>query len=45
MLIEDLEADAVRTLQELGFERLSFAGYGTDPDGGAHDMAKMVLTL
>ena len=45
MLIEDLEADAVRTLTELGFEGHSFAGYGTDPDGGAHDMVKMVLTL
>ena len=45
LLIEDLEADAVNTLAELGFDRYSFAGYGTDPDGGAHDMVKMVLTL
>ena len=45
LLIEDLEVDAVQTLTELGFEPTSFAGYGTDPDGGAHDMVKMVLTL
>ena len=45
LLIEDLEADAVATLIDLGFEHTSFAGYGTDPDGGAHDMVKMVLTL
>ena len=42
LLIEDLETDAVKTLSGLGFEAHSFAGYGTDPDGGAHDMVKMV---
>lgn len=45
MLIEDLEADAVETLSELGFERYSMPDYGTDPDGGSHDMVKMVLSL
>jgi GNAT superfamily N-acetyltransferase len=45
MLISDLEADAVRTLQELGFESYLVPGYGTDPDGNQHDMIKMVLKL
>jgi len=45
MLIADLEADAVATLQDLGFEKYSMSGYGTDPDGEAHDMVKMVLPL
>jgi GNAT superfamily N-acetyltransferase len=45
MLISDLEADAVRTLRELGFEGYTIPGYGTDPDGNQHDMIKMVLKL
>ena len=45
MLIADLEADAVKTLSDLGFERYALPGYGTDPDGDAHDMIKMVLRL
>ena len=45
MLIADLEADAVTTLSDLGFEQYSLPGYGTDPDGEAHDMVKMVLRL
>lgn len=45
MLISDLEADAIRTLAELGFHAYSIPGYGTDPDGGQHDMTKMVLEL
>lgn len=45
MLISDLEADAVKTLSELGFESYTVPGYGTDPDGSQHDMTKMVLKL
>lgn len=45
MLISDLEADAVKTLTELGFEAYTIPGYGTDPDGQQHDMTKMVLKL
>jgi GNAT superfamily N-acetyltransferase len=45
MLISDLEADAVRTLVELGFEATRFATYGTDPDGSQHDMTKLVFRL
>ncbi|HEX7184003.1 MAG TPA: GNAT family N-acetyltransferase [Thermoanaerobaculia bacterium] len=45
MLISDLEADAVRTLRDLGFEGYTVPGYGTDPDGNQHDMIKMVLKL
>ena len=45
MLISDLEADAVKTLSELGFESHTVPGYGTDPDGNQHDMTKMVLKL
>src|SRR5436853_3410331 len=43
MLISDLEADAVKTLQDLGFESYVVKGYGTDPDGNQHDMTKLVL--
>jgi GNAT superfamily N-acetyltransferase len=45
MLISDLEADAVRTLSDLGFTGFTVPGYGADPDGAAHDMTKMVLRL
>ncbi len=45
MLISDLEADAVRVLEGLGFEPYHFPGYGTDAEGKAHDMTKMVLEL
>ena len=45
MLISDLEADAVATLADLGFEQYHIPGYGTDPDGEEHDMVKMVLHL
>lgn len=45
MLIADFEADAVKTLTELGFESYLVPGYGTDPDGSQHDMVKMVLKL
>lgn len=45
MLIADSEADAVKTLTELGFESYPVPGYGTDPDGNQHDMVKMVVRL
>lgn len=45
MLISDLEADAVKTLQGLGFTSIVQPGYGTDPDGSQHDMTKLILKL
>lgn len=45
MLISDLEADAVETLQGLGFTSYVQSGYGTDPDGNQHDMTHLVLKL
>ena len=45
MLISDLEADAVKTLEELGFTSYVQPGYGTDPDGNQHDMTKLILKL
>jgi acetyltransferase len=45
MLISDLEADAVKTLEELGFSSYVQPGYGTDPDGNQHDMTKLILKL
>lgn len=45
MLIADAETDAVTTLRDLGFEEHVIPGYGTDPDGNQHDMAKLVLRL
>lgn len=45
LLIADLELDAIDTLVELGFEQISLAGYGTDPDGAQHDMVKLTLAL
>ena len=45
MLISDLEADAVKTLEHLGFVSYVMPGYGTDPDGDQHDMTKLVLKL
>lgn len=45
MLISDLEADAVKTLEGLGFTTYVERGYGTDPDGNQHDMTKLVLKL
>ncbi len=45
MLISDLEADAVATLRELGFDEYPITAYGTDPDGNQHDMVKLVLQL
>jgi GNAT superfamily N-acetyltransferase len=45
MLISDLEADAVKTLQGLGFQSYVMPQYGTDPDGNQHDMTKLILRL
>lgn len=45
MLISDLEADAVQTLENLGFRKYVQEAYGTDPDGNQHDMTKLVLRL
>lgn len=45
MLISDLEADAVKTLEGLGFKSNVEPGYGTDPDGNQHDMTKLSLKL
>ncbi len=45
MVISDLEADAVKTLNDLGFLSYVIPHYGTDPDGNQHDMTKLVLQL
>jgi GNAT superfamily N-acetyltransferase len=45
MLISDLEAEAISTLERLGFRSYRIEGYGTDPDGAQHDMTKMILKL
>ena len=45
MVISDLEADAVKTLLDLGFKSYVIPQYGTDPDGNQHDMTKLVLRL
>ena len=45
MLISDLEADAVKTLETLGFKSYVQPGYGTDPDGNQHDMTKLILKV
>ena len=45
MLISDLEADAVQTLETLGFKGFVQPGYGADPDGNPHDMTKLILKL
>jgi GNAT superfamily N-acetyltransferase len=45
MLISDVEADAIRTLEGLGFSSQITPEYGTDPDGYQHDMTKLVLRL
>ncbi len=45
MLISDLEADAVKTLEGFGFTSYVQSGYGTDPDGNQHDMTKLILRL
>jgi GNAT superfamily N-acetyltransferase len=45
MLISDLEADAVKTLQTLGFQSYVMPKYGTDPEVDQHDITKLLLKL
>lgn len=46
MLIRDTEADAIETLERLGFDSAyTIPGYATDPDGNQHDMVKLVLKV
>ena len=45
MLVSDLERDAIATLTELGFDSHTKEDYGSDPNGGTHDMTKMTLRL
>lgn len=45
MLISDLEQEAIKVLQGLGFDSQATPGYGTDPDGNQHDMTKLILRL
>lgn len=46
MLIRDTEADAIETLERLGFaSAYTVPGYATDPDGNPHDMVKLVLAV
>lgn len=45
MLITDVEAQSISVLEKLGFKKYVIPGYGTDPDGGRHDMTKLVLDL
>jgi GNAT superfamily N-acetyltransferase len=45
LLISDLEQDAVEVLKTLGFKEYRIIGYGADPDGGSHDMSKLVYSF
>jgi acetyltransferase len=45
MLISELEEHAIEVLKNLGFAPYQIPGYGTDPDGGQHDMTMLVLKL
>jgi acetyltransferase len=45
MLISELEEHAIKVLEGLGFVPYVIPGYGTDPDGGQHDMTMLVLEL
>jgi GNAT superfamily N-acetyltransferase len=45
MLISDLEASAVKTLETLGFKSTVLPQYGVDPDGNQHDMTMLVMKL
>jgi acetyltransferase len=45
MLISELEEHAIEVLKSLGFRPYLIPGYGTDPDGGQHDMTMLVLQL
>lgn len=45
MLISDVEQDAIDVLKPLGFAEYRIPGYGVDPDGGSHDMSKLVFSM
>jgi len=45
MLISELEEHAIGVLKSMGFKPYVIPGYGTDPDGGQHDMTMLVLEL
>ncbi len=45
MVISQLEEHAQEVLRSLGFQPYVIPGYGTDPDGGQHDMTMLVLPL
>jgi len=45
MLMSESEEHAIAVLKNLGFEAYTIPGYGTDPDGGQHDMTMLVLKL
>lgn len=45
LLISDLEARSIKVLSDLGFRSTVLPGYGTDPDGQAHDMTFLILKL
>ncbi len=45
LLISDLEHKAIKVLTDLGFSATRLPGYGTDPDGGAHDMTLLIYKL
>ena len=45
LVLFDLESDAVKTLEGLGFQSYVMPQYGTDPDGNQHDMTKLILRL
>ena len=45
MLLSDVEDDAIAVLSDLGFRSFEIPGYGTDEDGGVHDMTLLVLEL
>jgi RimJ/RimL family protein N-acetyltransferase len=45
MVITDLEVHAIEVLKSLGFQPYVIPGYGTDPDGGQHDMTMLVLKV
>ena len=45
LIANELEADAIETLETLGFQKYLIPDYGTDPDGNQYDMVKLVLKL
>lgn len=45
MLLSDVEEDAIQVLANLGFRSFEVPSYGSDPDGGTHDMTYLVLAL